>query len=45
MLPRYQWLLAHENEQIRRTITQPISERASQYRLIPIGYDPKDGSC
>ncbi|MGI8330710.1 DUF2515 family protein [Actinomadura scrupuli] len=45
MLPRYQWLLDNDPEQLRRAIAQPLPERAQQYRLVPIGYDPEDGLC
>ncbi|MGP3971889.1 DUF2515 family protein [Streptomyces sp. 6N223] len=43
MLPRYQYLLEHDMEGLRDEVSRPLDERASDYRLIPLPYDPNDG--
>jgi hypothetical protein len=45
MLPRYQRLLEEQPELIGREIDRPLLERAQDYRLVPIGYNPQDGAC
>ncbi|MGP3966821.1 DUF2515 family protein [Streptomyces sp. 6N223] len=43
MLPAYQGQLANDMEGLREDVSRPLSERASDYRLIPLPYDPDDG--
>jgi hypothetical protein len=45
MLPRYQRLLEEQPDLIGREIDRPLLERAQDYRLVPIGYNPQDGVC
>ncbi|MFF5260377.1 DUF2515 family protein [Actinomadura viridis] len=45
MLPRYQELLRTDPDRIRREVRRQPGDRAAEGRLIPIGYDPKDGVC
>ncbi|WP_049568595.1 DUF2515 family protein [Streptomyces sp. SBT349] len=43
MLPSYQYLLDHDMERLRNEVGRPLEERASDYRLVPLPYDPGDG--
>lgn len=43
MLPRYQTMLNEEMETLRGDVSRPLNERAQDYRLIPLPYDPHDG--
>lgn len=45
MLPRYQRLLEEQPDRINREIDRSLLGRSQDYRLIPIGYNPRDGVC
>jgi hypothetical protein len=43
MLPQYQDLLQNDMQGLRNDISRPLNERAQDYRLVPLPYDPDDG--
>ncbi|MDT0442956.1 DUF2515 family protein [Streptomyces johnsoniae] len=43
MLPSYQALLDQDMERLRGEVGRPLNERAQDFRLVPLPYDPHDG--